>query len=174
MHLSSEIHPFGDFVPHKSKYLVLGSFPAREGGDWFYGSKRNQFWQILESVYGVGLKTKKKKQRLLSELGVAVADIILKCDRKNGSSLDFNLTNIVYNIRGIEQILKKHKIQKIFFTSRFVEKKFRGQFKEVVGKFADIELVTLPSPSPRYAAVTKAEKIKRYKETLPIRQLLKS
>ena len=111
---------------------------------------------------------------MLSELGVAVADIILKCDRKNESSLDFNLTNIVYNIRGIEQILKKHKIQKIFFTSRFVEKKFRGQFKEVVGKFADIELVTLPSPSPRYAAVTKAEKIKRYKETLPIRQLLKS
>lgn len=174
MRTKNEIHPFGDFVPPGSKYLLLGSFPARENGGWFYGSKRNQFWQILEYVYGVELKTKLEKQKLFSELGIAVTDIIYKCERKKGSSLDLNLSNIVYNVGGIEKILKKHKIRKIFFTSRFVEKKFRAHFKEIVEKFGDIELVSLPSPSPRYATVTKQEKIKRYKETLPIRELLES
>lgn len=168
MRTKSEIHPFGDFVPPGSKYLLLGSFPARENGGWFYGSKRNQFWQILENVYRVKLNTKKEKQKLLSGLGVAVADIVYKCDRKKGSSLDFNLTNIVYNNRGIEKILRRRKIQKIFFTSHFVEMRFQKQFKNVVERFQRTELVTLPSPSPRYAAMAKAEKIKRYKAILPI------
>lgn len=175
MQANTEIHPFGDFVPPNSKYLVLGSFPAREGGSWFYGSRRNQFWQIIERVYGLSLDDKRDKQTLFSRLGIAVSDIIYKCARKNGSSLDFNLVEIVYNTKGIEKILRTRKIRKIFFTSRFVEEKFRGEFKEIVGKFTNIELMTLPSPSPRYAAMTKEEKIVRYKAVLPrIRQPLKS
>lgn len=158
-----EKHPFGNFVAPNAKYLILGSFPARESGDWFYSSKRNQFWPILEKVYRVELKDKKSKQALFTKLKIAVADIIFKCDRVNGSSLDFNLVDIVYNIGGIERILKGHKIQKIFFTSRFVEIGFR----KIIGEPVGVQLVTLPSPSPRYAAMTIKEKVSRYKKTLP-------
>lgn len=175
MQAKTEIHPFGDFVPTNARYLLLGSFPARQGGDWFYGSKRNQFWQIIERVYGVRLRDKIDKKVLFSKLRIAVADIIYQCGRINDSSLDFNLTNIVYNTKGIGKVLREQKIQKIFFTSRYVETRFRSQFRDIIEQFVGVELVTLPSPSPRYAAMTKEEKILRYKKVLPpIRQLSKS
>jgi TDG/mug DNA glycosylase family protein len=159
-----ETHPYGSFVPNNAKFLILGSFPgkAQEGNDWFYGSPRNQFWQILEVVYGTKLNTKKSKQNLLTQLDIAMADIIYKCERRMGSNLDTNLTNITYNIDGIQKILAAKRIEKIFSTSRFVEKKFRSLFKAV-----KIELVTLPSPSPRYAQLNKQEKINIYKILLP-------
>ena len=34
-------------------------------------------------------------------------------------------------------------------------------------KYKNIEFITLPSPSPRFAAITKAEKIKIYRKLLP-------
>ena len=66
-----ETHPFGSFVPAGAKYLILGSFTGKqavrgtaftdENYDWFYGVKRNQFWPILEEVYGCRLRDKQSK-----------------------------------------------------------------------------------------------------------------
>jgi hypoxanthine-DNA glycosylase len=162
-----ETHVFGDFVPENSKYLIIGSFPVKQAVkgpnynasyDFFYSIKRNQFWPILEAVYGLELKTKASKQKFLTDFKIAMADIILKCERTQGTNLDTNLTNFVYNLDGIKAILKNNQIEKIFFTSRFAEK----QFKKVFKKF-----ITLPSPSPRYVLITKDEKIAKYKELLP-------
>lgn len=163
-----ETHPFGSFVPAKAKYLILGSFvgsPASYGGtsdDWFYGAKRNQFWQIIERIYNLKLASKKDKQDLLTNLSIAMTDIIYQCQRKQGNNLDSNLVNIVYNTPAIAEILEKNRIQKIYFSSRFVEKKFKKLFPNVTTR-----LVTLPSPSPRYAAMSRDEKIKKYKQLLP-------
>ncbi len=159
-----ETHPYGSFVPPKAKFLLLGSFVARPepGYDWFYGSKRNQFWFILEKVYGIELKDTKSKQKLFTKLRIAIADIILQCERKKNNNSDMNLTNIVYNVDEIEKILYKNKIEKIYFSSRFVENKFRKFFKGV-----NVEIITLPSPSPRYALMSKTEKAARYKKLLP-------
>ncbi|MFH1399270.1 MAG: hypothetical protein ABIG95_04110 [Candidatus Woesearchaeota archaeon] len=165
-----ESHAFGNFMPKNAKYLILGSFTAKQAVgkyydaeyDWFYSNKRNQFWPILEAVYGVELKDRECKQQFCSKMGFAVADIILKCERTKNSNLDVNLKNIVYNM-AIKDFLWQ--IEKIFFTSRFVEKKFRQVFK---GIKPDIELVTLPSPSPRFTMRIE-EKIRRYRELLPSR-----
>lgn len=165
-----ETHPFGIFVPHKPKYLLLGSFPAysKEGFyEWFYASKRSQFWTILEKVYEVKLPDKESRQDLCIKLHLAMSDIIYQCERRSGNSLDANLVNIVYNTKLIEKFLGENKIQKIFFTSRYVEKGYKTKFKELILKYPEIELVTLPSPSPRYALMTKEEKIIKYKEQLP-------
>jgi hypoxanthine-DNA glycosylase len=163
-----ETHPYLSFVPKNSKYLLLGSYPAKNSGDWFYGSGRNQFWRILEQVYGTELVTRKSKEQLFTKLKLAVSDIIYSCERKNGNSLDNNLINITYNHKIIEEILANNKIQIIYFTSKFVENRFRKIFKYLIEKYPEIELVTLPSPSPRYALISKEEKIKRYKELMPI------
>jgi hypoxanthine-DNA glycosylase len=172
-----ETHPFGSFVPPGAKYLILGSFTGRQAVkgkpftddtyDWFYGLKRNQFWPILEAVYGRDLKNKQSRQNLLIELHIAMADIIYQCERKNGSNLDNNLINIVYATDEIIQILENNHINSIFFTSRYVEIKFRRYFKGTISLHPTIELMTLPSPSPRYAQMTKEEKIKKYIELLP-------
>ena len=164
-----EYHPFNNFMPKNTRYLILGSFVAKKSPeyDWFYSTKRNQFWPILENIYGKELKTKKQKKDLLKELDMAMTDIIKSCERKKNNSLDTNLVNIEYNIEGIKEILSKDKIEKIFFTSRFVEKGYSRVFKEYIDKYADIELITLPSPSPRYAMISFKDKVDAYKRVFP-------
>lgn len=175
-----ETHPFGNFVPPKAKYMILGSFTGRQAVkgksasdasyDWFYGTKTNQFWPILEVVYKLELKDKASRQQLFANLGIAVADIIYRCERKEGNNLDANLINIAYNTEALAKILETNKIQTIFFSSRFVEKKFKQVCRALIEKHPAIELITLPSPSPRYAQMSREEKTQRYRELLPRRK----
>ena len=122
---------------------------------------------MLENVFGVELKTKNSKQALFSELHMAITDIISECERSENTNADNNLVNIVYNTEAIANILGRNKIKAIFFSSRMAEKLFKKNFKDLMLKYSGINLVTLPSPSPRYAAMTKQEKIRLYKELLP-------
>jgi len=171
-----EKHVFGEFVPKNAKYLILGSFPVKQSVkgpnydasyNFFYSIPRNQFWPILETIYKVELKTKKAKMKFLSKLSCAMADIILKCERTSGSNLDANLTNFQYNLKAIKKILNTHPIKKIYFTSRFVEKRFKQFFKDIIKVYPNVKLITLPSPSPRYVLISKKEKIKQYRKLLP-------
>ena len=137
-----ETHPFGNSVPLNAKYLILGSFTGRQAVkgtpftddsyDWFYGTKRNQFWPILEAVYGVELKSKITRQALFARLGIAIADIIYQCEREEGNNLDKNLINIVYNSKAIRGILEENPIKKIFFTSRYVENRFKHAINNII------------------------------------------
>lgn len=166
----TETHPFGIFVPSVTEYLFLGSFAGKTEDvsyDWFYSNKRNQFWPILKEVYGIDLKTKAMKQELFTELRMTITDIILSCERKANSNLDMNLTNMVFNTEAILKVIQENNIKTIYFSSRFTEKLFRKVFKETVTRYPSIELVTLPSPSPRYATMSNREKIARYTELLP-------
>lgn len=164
-----EVHPFGDFVPKKSKYLLLGSFTTKPKDDyvWFYANGRNHFWPIMEEVFGISLQTKSSQQKLFENLQMALSDIIYSCERQNNSNLDNNLKNIVYNIEGVNSIVKNNKLQKIFFSSRFVESKFKKLFGDLVDKHPEIDLIYLPSPSPRYAAMSRQDKVDIYKKLLP-------
>jgi TDG/mug DNA glycosylase family protein len=166
-----ETHPFGHFVPKNIRYLLLGSFTSNQfmkdsNYDWFYGSKRNQFWPIIRDVYSLKLESKIDKVNLFEKLGIGIADIIYQCERRDGNSLDTNLINIIYNPE-LENILKMNKLNAILFSSRYVEKLYKKTFKNLVSEFPQIELITLPSPSPRYAAMSRDEKIAKYKEILP-------
>ncbi len=128
-----ETHAFGNFVPPNASCIILGSFTGRQAVkgniasdpsyDWFYATKRNQFWPILEAVYGVELKDTVTRKKLFTRLGIAIADIIYQCERKKENNLDTNLTNFIYNTKAIEKILNNYPIKAIFFSSRFVEKK---------------------------------------------------
>lgn len=164
-----ETHPFGVFIPKKTKYLFLGSFVAKPavGYDWFFSSKRSQFWPILREIYKLSLQTKEQKQKLFARLGLAITDIILECDRIANNSLDSSLMNFVFNTKIITNILKNFPIEKIYFSSRFAENLYKKYLKDLINLYPKIELITLPSPSPRYAAMTKQEKLARYKILLP-------
>ena len=98
---------------------------------------------------------------------MALADIIYQCERKEGNNLDTNLGNIVYNIEPIAKAMDSNQIDKIYFTGRFVEHRFKKVFKDIINRYPACELITLPSPSPRNAKMSKAQKIARYKELLP-------
>lgn len=161
-----ETHPFEAFVPDTIKCLVVGSFPGKDQtGDidetrWFYGAPRNQLWRILEVVYGRELRTRQQKQRLFEEAGIGMTDVIKSCTRKEGNNLDENLEIKEYNTEVIEKILQQYR-PKVLFTSRFVEKEFKGLFPG----YEDIDI--LPSPSPRYFRLRIEDKARIYKEKLP-------
>jgi hypoxanthine-DNA glycosylase len=165
-----ETHPFGNFVPPSPKYMILGSFAGRQGMDpaydWYYGTRTNQFWPILAEVYGIDLPDKRSRQDLLTRLDTAIADIIYQCRRRDGTNLDANLADIVYN-DSIAEILDSQPIEKTFFTSRFVEMKFKSHFKALLARHSACKLVTLPSPSRRYAGMSKDQKIILYRALLP-------
>lgn len=170
-----ETHPFGDFVPKKTDYLLVGSFITKEAYDdqkkadyiWFYSNGgRNYFWPMLEQIYGVRLQTRKEMQKLLTTLGMAMVDIILSCERKKNSNLDVHLTNITYNIDGITKIVESYPLKTVYFTSRFVEASFKKVFKNLISQYP-VQLITLPSPSPRYVLITKDQKLEKYSKLLP-------
>ena len=164
-----EIHPFGSFIPKNCRYLILGTFPGKKNkeNNWFYGSKKNQFWIILENVYKQNLNTISEKKGFLKEYKIAITDTISSCIRKENTNLDTNLVNIVYNDNLIKKILKENKIEIIFFTSRFAEKLFIKQMKKDTLLYSKSKLCLLPSPSPRYAKLSLSDKIIRYKKLLP-------
>lgn len=163
-----ETHPFKPFIPENITTLIVGSFPGRDvthrtltENEWFYGTKRNQFWKIISGVYDTELTTKSAKQQLFKKHGIGVADIFLRVKRKDNNNMDSNLDVVEFNDKEFKIFLQNPRIKTIFFTSRFVEKAFMKLFPEI--KLGEC----LPSPSPRYAKMSLAEKINCYKLKLP-------
>ncbi|MEO8822545.1 MAG: uracil-DNA glycosylase family protein [Ginsengibacter sp.] len=163
-----EVHPYKAFIPKNVTVIIVGSFPGKEithkilsEDEWFYGSKRNQFWKIISGVYQIELNTKSEKQKLFEKHGIGMVDIFLRIKRKGNNNTDSNLEIVEYNEKAIKQILLNKNIQTIFFTSKFVEKQFLKLFPGTEnGK-------CLPSPSPRFARMSLLEKIKNYQLQLP-------
>lgn len=160
-----EKHLWGYFVPKNARHLLLGSFSAKpeKNYDWFYGTRRNQFWPIMEAVYKVKPVTVKEKQDLFTRLGIAVTDCLAASGRKKNDNADTSLANYRFNTKVIKNILRGNNIVTIYFSSKFAEK----LFEKMKFKSKTIKLVTLPSPSPRYARLSLAEKIERYKQLMP-------
>lgn len=165
-----EIHPHKPFVPLNAKVLIVGSFPGKahsaspissKKDEWFYASKRNQFWNIMRGVYKEELLTTEEKKKLFEKHGIAIADVLLKIRRKENNNLDSNLEIIEYNDKALDKLLKKTNFDAVFFTSKFVEKHFMKLFPQI--KKAEC----LPSPSPRYAKMSLSKKISYYKNKLP-------
>jgi hypoxanthine-DNA glycosylase len=162
-----EIHPHIPFVPKNTTVLILGSFPGKdnsnvEGKDeWFYASKRNQFWNIIRGVYNEQLISTQEKKAFFEKKGIALTDLFLKIKRKETNNSDSSLEILEDNSIAIKKILDKYRLKSVFFTSQFVEKEFRKLFPTVImGE-------CLPSPSPRYARMSLMEKIEFYKKKLP-------
>ena len=162
-----ETHPHKLFVPLNSTVLILGTFPGKnnvqvEGkAEWFYSSKRNQFWTIIRGVYEEELQTVAQKKDLFSRKGIAIGDIFLKIKRKENNNSDNSLEVVEYNDLEILKLLQQNSIKHIFTTSQFVLKEFKKLFPD----FKNID--ALPSPSPRYARMNMEQKIDFYMKKLP-------
>lgn len=162
-----EIHPHPFFVPESATVLILGTFPGRknvlvEGKDeWFYSSKRNQFWTIIRAVYNEALLTTQEKKSCFEKYGIAMGDIFLKIRRRENTNSDSDIEVIEYNDKALQQVLDINSFKHVFFTSKLVEKEFLKCFPHVKNGEC------LPSPSPRYARMNLEEKINYYKKKLP-------
>ncbi|MBW5409575.1 uracil-DNA glycosylase family protein [Brachyspira hampsonii] len=150
--MNIEKHVFDDinFFPNKMKILILGTFPVplysnkekfnklsikEKNNAWYYSSKRSEFWKIIADCFDIDYKdgddfifNKIKKKKIFEENKIGIADVFLKCERKNENSardtdliiLEYN--NILSNIITDENNYKD--LELIIFTSRFTENHF--------------------------------------------------
>ena len=166
--LKIEEHPFSPFVPDHAHTLIVGSFPGMEQtgnkdspNEWFYSASDNLFWIILSEAFQTELKTVKQKKDFFDKKGIAITDIFTKVKRKEKSNLDKYLTEMEYNKR-IKSIIEASRINKLFFTSKFVEKHFIKEFPQIT--FG----ICLPSPSQAAnIPISISEDFKNYKQENP-------
>lgn len=136
---------FPPVVDEKSRVIILGSMPGRESlrKNEYYGHGRNQFWNIIYSLYGDEPEQDyTKKLGFLKEKRVALWDVIKTCYRKG--SLDANITGeeandfdtLFHNYPGIHHI---------FFNGTKAYETFRRQ---IGFKYSRLTYTKLGSTSP--------------------------
>lgn len=170
-------HPFQPFVPRGCSRLLLGSFPGSRStggspprGDWYYGAPRNQFWPIMAELFpSHDLSCIQGKKGLFRELGMAVTDVILACERKRGSNLDGNLVKRVYNTEAVERILSENPVDTVLFTGKGVMTVFQTRFRYP----QDLRLVCLPSPSPAFFRMSFQQKVQAWRDAFAGLSILK-
>lgn len=167
-------HPYEPFNIKNAKTIIVGNTPParfatkelQEGDvDWYYGSRYNAFWSLLERSCRTGrpLTTKEDRQNFFLQNHIGIFDTIEECSRKKrcGAS-DGDLHNIV--LIDVFALLEqnKHKTLRLFFSGRFVAELFQKATKTKFDlrsremqkiNLADktLELTILYSPSPSWA-----------------------
>jgi G:T/U-mismatch repair DNA glycosylase len=167
-------HPYEPFNIEEAKTLIIGNTPpARfttkelQNGDvdWYYGSRYNAFWSLLEQSCKTEkpLSTKEERQNFFKENSIGIFDTIEQCSRAEGcGASDGDLYNIVL-VDVLSLLAKnKNKILRIFFSSIFVAELFQKatktkldlrsrEMQQIKLDNKTLELTILYSPSPSWA-----------------------
>lgn len=130
-----QTHPFEPFFDKNSKVLILGSFPSPDSkkAGFYYQSKNNRFWEIMECLFSIkGLKGDIKAQKeFLKAHYIALWDVLKSCEIKG--SKDESIKNAVPN--DLSKVLAKAQICQIFITGDKAFKfacKFYPQYKDIM------------------------------------------
>jgi G:T/U-mismatch repair DNA glycosylase len=167
-------HPYKPFNIKDADTIIIGNTPPsrfstkelQDGDvDWYYGSRYNAFWSLLEISCEVKspLITKEDRKNFFLNNGIGIFDTIKRCSRSKGcGASDGDLYNI--ELIDVLSLLKQNKHKKIalFFSSRFVAELFQKatntkfdlrsrQMQEVSLIDKTLELTILYSPSPSWA-----------------------
>ncbi len=169
-------HPYGMFHTENSRTLLLGSFPIAKFTnpklrssikahelDFYYGGEKNKLWSILGRVFNQDMTSKEKIISVLSDYGLSLADVIESCQNRNNSAADRDLYNITWNLQ-LVQFIQKHRIQKIIFTSKWVEKNF---FTKIFTDFKGESVVMLSPSGAANISIASQKEFKSLKEKNP-------
>jgi len=167
-------HPYDPFNIKDAKTIIVGNTPParfstkelQEGDvDWYYGSRYNAFWSLLEQSCNSEqpLTTKKERQNFFLQNSIGIFDTIEECSRSKGcGASDGDLYNIVLVdvLALLEQ--NKHKTLRLFFSSRFVAELFQKatktkfdlrsrEMQKISLRDKTLEVTILYAPSPSWA-----------------------
>lgn len=152
--------PLADPAAHT---LVLGSLPSRRSLELkqYYGNPRNAFWRIMGELLGAGpeLPYPLRVERLTGA-GIAVWDVLARSVRPGSMDADIDMASAVPN--DFERFFRDFRaVRRVFFNGRTAAAAF-----ERFGcrpRTRDLDLHTLPSTSPAYAAMPFADKLARWR-----------
>ena len=143
-----------------AKVLVLGTLPGAESfrrGE-YYANPHNVFWRVVESLFGIPRETAyAERVRRLNEVGVALWDVCAAATRPG--SLDLSIRRGTEVPNDLTAFISAHPhIKLICFNGA----KAGALFREHVKLTSTVPCVDLPSTSPAHAAMSFAEKVKRW------------
>jgi len=153
-------HPFEPIADSRSGVLILGSFPSIKSFEnaFYYAHPRNQFWPIMEALFGERLPDRKSRRRFALRQGIAMWDVYASLIRAENNSSDANLTSLQPN--DIAAFLAAHpSIRHVFCTGRKAFDGCRKHFPKL-----PVPCTMLPSTSPAYAAMPFDKKLEAYRQ----------
>ena len=121
----------------------------------YYGNPKNRFWAVMEDLFAIpaSLSYPERSLRLTQE-GIALWDVVAGCSRPG--SADSRIRNPVPN--DIAGFVRAHPSVRLLALNGSTASRLYHRLAEVPG----IPSVALPSTSPAHAAVTFAEKVRRW------------
>ena len=140
-------HTFEPIYNECSKILILGTLPSVKSREqnFYYGHPRNRFWRLIGMLTDEPAPdTIEEKKSVLLRHGIAVWDVIAKCDIRGSS--DSSIRNV--EPTDIKRILKECPDIKIFANGNKAGELYRRYQEELTGR----EITVLPSTSPANAA----------------------
>lgn len=164
-------HPIPPILPKDARFLILGSFPSQVSftRGFYYAHYSNQFWKILCIAYpdnptDLSTATQEEKIAFLHQHRIALWDVYHSVRRKIDNSSDGDLFS--QELNDFTTLLQDHPtIYRIGINSKTAFKDFTRKFWEKINfSHHPIELISLPSPSARYAKMNISEKAAIYKD----------
>ncbi len=156
MATSEGIESSAGFPPVAStdaRILILGSLPGKRSLEeaQYYAHRQNAFWRIMAELFGVEGDYSNRCRQLMVHR-IAVWDVLASSVRPGSLDADIRLDSARAN--DFAGFLSDHaQINRICFNGRKAEQMFRKLVvPTLVGAMP--ELVSLPSTSPAYAALS--------------------
>ena len=155
------LRAFDPIADEHAHTLILGSMPGEASlqAGQYYAHSRNLFWPIVAEIMGFSadLPYPERCAALLAH-GCALWDVLATCERTG--SLDADIRNGQPN--DFPAFFAQHpRITRVFFNGGTAEGEFRRKVlpKLELSEGRPLTLCRLPSTSPAYAAMNRADKI---------------
>jgi double-stranded uracil-DNA glycosylase len=162
-------YSFAPVVRADARVLILGSMPgvASLAAQQYYAHPRNQFWPIIESLYGAPC-TLPYAERLsgLQRRGVALWDVLQSCVRAGSLDAAIEQNSAVAN--DLPQLLRAHsRIARLCCNGATAYGTLIRHFGELLQReFPLLPCIQLPSTSPAHASMRFEHKLERWAQAL--------
>lgn len=149
---------FPPIAASDAKILILGSLPGQRSlaATEYYAHRQNAFWGIMSALLGISGDYQSRCRQLSGE-GIAVWDVLASSVRPGSMDADIRLDSAQPN--DFSGFLAEHAgIERIGFNGRKAEQLFRRLVMPSLEP-PQPQLISLPSTSPAYAAMSFNDKL---------------
>ena len=158
---------FPPVAGENARVLILGSLPGvRSIQDVeYYAHPQNSFWRIMQALTGANGDYAQRCQTLL-DCRIALWDVLANSVRPG--SLDANIDMATATTNDFSEFFSKHTaIDRICFNGQTAAKIFANRVV-LDASNTGLQLHTLPSTSPAFAAMSYADKLDRWRSAISI------
>ena len=148
----------------KSKILVLGSAPGILSlkKQQYYANPRNAFWWIMAEIFQFQhALAYNERVANLTQLGIVVWDVLASCERLGSLDSAINKGSEIAN--DVEGLLKLKPTIKVIACNGQKAYQLLKKHQSLVFDL-ECDILSLPSTSPAYAAMSKEKKLEKWKE----------